>query len=152
MSRAVPEKPLSDGLARTPAPLCKPPLSTGCEWIIDAAGCDPDRLGQPAELESLCSAVVTDLDLNVIGTPQWHKFPEPGGVTGLYLLSESHLACHSFPEHQLLTVNLYCCRERAAWDWPRELSRRLGAEKTIVRRMARGLPLSAEAVSVEDHA
>ena len=84
----------------------------GVEWAIDARGCDPQRLRDPVLLRSLCNSVIDDLGLNVVGDPQCHQFPEPGGVTALYLLSESHLACHTYPEHQLATFNLYCCRDR----------------------------------------
>jgi len=32
------------------------------------------------------------------------------GVTGLLLLTESHLACDTFPERGFASFNLYCCR------------------------------------------
>ena len=63
-----------------------PILSTGTEWIIDAAECDPQRLRELGVLRAICDAVISDLGLNVVGEPLWHQFPEPGGVTGLYLL------------------------------------------------------------------
>ncbi len=115
-------------------------VSTGFEWIVDAAGCDPLKLAQQPALQALCDAVISEIELNVIGSPQWHQFPSPGGVTGLYLLSESHLSCHSFPEHRLLTVNLYCCRDHACWDWRRELECRLGATEVVLRKIIRGIP------------
>jgi len=31
-------------------------------------------------------------------------------VTGLLLLTESHLACDTFPERGFASFNLYCCR------------------------------------------
>ena len=60
------------------------------------------------------------------------------GVTALYLLAESHLACHTYPESQLATFNLYCCRERAAVDWPALLAEALGAARVQVTTVARG--------------
>ena len=117
---------------------------------MDAAGCDPWRLARQPVLQSLCDAVIADIQLNVIGSPQWHKFPSPGGVTGLYLLSESHLSCHSFPEHQLLTINLYCCRDHARWDWVPQLKCRLGATEVRLRNISRGIPRSGDLVGAED--
>jgi S-adenosylmethionine decarboxylase len=60
------------------------------------------------------------------------------------MLSESHLACHTYPEFGLATFNLYCCRERAAWDWQGMLSKMLDAKIVQVRQLSRGL--SQEAV------
>jgi S-adenosylmethionine decarboxylase len=125
-------------------------LSTGSEWIVDAVGCAPWKLARPSELQSLCDAIIADVKLHVVGSPQWHKFPGPGGVTGLYLLSESHLSCHSFPEHQLLTVNLYCCRDHARWNWEPELMQRLGATEVRVRKIDRGVPRSTKSLSTGD--
>src|SRR5262249_2032676 len=88
----------------------------GIEWIVDAHGCRPERLADEAALRALTARIVGELDLRVLDE-RWHRFPAPGGVTGLLLLAESHLACHTYPEAGLATFNLYCCRERADWPW-----------------------------------
>jgi S-adenosylmethionine decarboxylase len=36
---------------------------------------------------------------------------EPHGVTRVYILSESHVAIHSYPEHQYVSVDIYICNE-----------------------------------------
>ncbi len=110
----------------------------GCEWIVDARGCDADRLRSIDTLQSLCERVVRELELQVIGSPLWWQFPEPGGVTGLMLLSESHLACHTWPERRLATFNLFCCRKRREWLWAERLCEVLGAETVNVRMIERG--------------
>jgi len=79
----------------------------------------------------VCDEIVTDLGLAAIGEPQWHQFPPPGGVTGMYLLTESHLTCHTFPELGVATFNLYCCRPRAPWPWESQLSNRLAAARVF---------------------
>ncbi|MFZ4082137.1 MAG: S-adenosylmethionine decarboxylase family protein [Pirellula sp.] len=81
----------------------------GCEWIIDAYGCNPELLRNLGAMIHLCENIVEELDLNVVGSPTWHQFPGQAGVTGLYLLSESHLACHTYPEVGMATLNLYSC-------------------------------------------
>ena len=70
----------------------------GLEWIVEAHGCDPSRLRSPSTLAALFKRVILDLDLRPAAAALWHVFPEPGGVTGLLLLQESHLTCHTFPE------------------------------------------------------
>ena len=113
-------------------------LTTGMEWIIDARGCFGESLCRLPLVQRFCETVVRDLTLQVVGSPQWHQFPSPGGVTGLYLLTESHLACHTFPELGLMTVNLYCCRPRREFPWQQSLQEIFGATDVVIMRVARG--------------
>ncbi len=112
-------------------------IQVGTEWLIDAAGCRADALRDPAALRRLCEQVLAGLDLHVVGEGTWHRFPPPGGLTGLYLLTESHLACHTYPEFGIATFNLYCCRERPPWPWEARLREALGAARVTVRALAR---------------
>jgi S-adenosylmethionine decarboxylase len=129
-------------------------LHAGTEWLVDASGCDTRQLSSLRHLQQVCAELVDTLRLRVIGEPHWHQFPslpgrtEPGGVTGLYLLAESHLACHTFPEHRRATFNLYCCRKRPAWDWTEFLVRRLGAAEVVARSVPR--PLEPDALPAEE--
>jgi S-adenosylmethionine decarboxylase len=86
----------------------------------------------------VCELIIADLGLTVVGDPNWCQFPPPGGVTGLFLLSESHLACHTYPEHGVATFNLYCCGRRPDWPWQERLGSMLGATHVKVRVMERG--------------
>ena len=113
-------------------------MNGGIEWIVDAHGCDPVRLRDPEVVCALLDRVVMDLDLRVVGKPQIHGFEGAGGVTALYLLTESHLCCHTYPESGVATFNLYCCRERPSWPWADVLAAVLGAGRVDVRREARG--------------
>jgi len=105
--------------------------------VIDAFGCEPERLRDPDVVSALLDEIVRVLELTVVGTPQRHAFPPPGGVTALYLLSESHLAIHTFPEAGIATLDLYCCRPRPVPDWA-ALCVRLGATRVTVRELTRG--------------
>ena len=105
--------------------------------MIDASGCTTAGLAELSRIQSICDRVVADLSLTVVGQPMFHVFPGPGGVTALYLLSESHLACHTYPEDAFATFNLYCCRRRPSWHWREELMRSLGAEHVVVREIHR---------------
>jgi S-adenosylmethionine decarboxylase len=112
--------------------------SAGTEWIVDAFGCTPARLCDETLLRLVCRQIINELGLTVLGEPQWHRFPPQHGVTGLTMLTESHLACHTYPELGLATFNLYCCRQRAAWPWEKRLRELLGAEQVSVRSVVRG--------------
>jgi len=114
-------------------------LTTGQEWLVDASGCTPERLKDRAALAALFEELVVLLELRVVGQPQWHVFPEPGGITGLALLAESHLAIHTFPEHGFAALNVYCCRTRPRPDFEALVARFLGARGCSVRELARGV-------------
>lgn len=109
----------------------------GTEWLVEAGGCDPARLCDRESLTALFDQIVRDLTLHVVGTPSWHVFPGAGGITGVYLLAESHLTIHTFPEYGSVCLNLFCCRPRAEWDFSRGLADHLGATDVTVRRVER---------------
>ncbi|MEP6947366.1 MAG: adenosylmethionine decarboxylase [Acidobacteriota bacterium] len=112
-------------------------MIVGTEWLVEASGCNADVLRDEAVIRAVFSSVMDDLGLSSVGSV-WHKFAGEGGVTGLVALTESHLACHTYPEHGTATFNLYCCRTRPAWDWDRELRERLSAENVMITRIERG--------------
>lgn len=109
----------------------------GCEWIVEAFGCEAGRLTSRAALEGLVATLVDDVGLRPVAPAAWHQFPAPGGITGMLLLAESHLALHTFPEFGSATLNLFCCAPRAEWDWAGGLARHLGATDVRVRRVER---------------
>lgn len=108
-------------------------MTLGTEWLIDASGCDEAALADLDRLSEVFNRVIRDLNLNVLGEIQWRQFDHPGGISGLALLSESHLTCHTYPEFRAATFNLYCCRERASWTWETTLKEMLGATDVKVR-------------------
>lgn len=127
-------------------PHSQPPadFNGGMEWMIDASGCDANRLRDLKCIQSLCENVIRDLGLSVVGDPLSHAFPGAGGVTAMYLLSESHLACHTYPERAFATFNLYCCRQRPEWPWQERLANELGAQSIMVRCFDRRSDVTAD--------
>jgi S-adenosylmethionine/arginine decarboxylase-like enzyme/REP element-mobilizing transposase RayT len=112
-------------------------MIVGTEWLIEAAGCSGDALRDEAALKAVFERVVIGLGLKTIDKAVWHKFPGEGGITGLVALTESHLACHTYPEYGVATFNLYCCRTRPEWDWDGSLRELLGAETVRVKKIER---------------
>jgi S-adenosylmethionine decarboxylase len=115
-------------------------VQAGVEYLVDADDCDPAALRSLSGLQGLFEDVLCDLALSPVTAPSWHVFPGAGGITGVVLLSESHLTIHTYPEARLATINLYCCRGAAAWGWDEQLRHRLGARRVSVRTLGRGGP------------
>lgn len=65
-----------------------------------------------AALGALCRGEIDAAGLTVVAE-RWHRFPDgpngPGGITGVLLLAESHLALHSWPEKSAVTLDIYVC-------------------------------------------
>jgi S-adenosylmethionine decarboxylase len=112
-------------------------MIVGTEWLIEATGCDPEKLRDEPLLQQVMRSVMDDLGLISVGEV-WHKFPGEGGVTGMVALTESHLACHTYPEYGIATFNLYCCRSRPEWDWEARLADLLSASSVTVTKFERG--------------
>jgi S-adenosylmethionine decarboxylase len=124
-------------------------MNVGTEWLVDAEGCSAQALRHIETLRRVCDEIIRDLALQVVGEPLWHQFPSPGGITGLYLLTESHLACHTYPETRIATFNLYCCKPRPEWQWEARLAEFLGATGVTVRVGLRGPEAAQDRASLE---
>jgi len=59
-------------------------------------------------LRALCLGAVADAGLTPVGE-LFHPFGPGGGITGVVLLAESHLAVHTWPELGAVTLDVYVC-------------------------------------------
>jgi S-adenosylmethionine decarboxylase len=109
----------------------------GIEWLIEAFGCSESALTGQDALARLFREIVSEMNLKPIGQPVWHQFPNTGGITGFWLLQESHLAVHTFPEFQSACLNLFCCSRRRSIDWRARISGLLGAEEIQIKEYPR---------------
>jgi len=83
---------------------------TGHHLTADLSGC-PAALAvmtDPQALRVLCIAAVRAAGLTPVAE-LFHVFPPPGGVTGVVLLAESHLALHTWPERGVVTLDAFVC-------------------------------------------
>jgi S-adenosylmethionine decarboxylase len=72
-----------------------------------------------------------------------HKF-EPQGVTGLALLSESHISIHTWPELNYAAVDCFTCGERTNPEAAcNHLKKALGSVKATFRTYDRAIPATA---------
>ena len=113
-------------------------MIVGTEWLIEAFECDSNKLREVETLREVFKRVIADLGLKTIGEGFWHQFAGEKGITGLIALTESHLACHTYPEYQTATFNLYCCKIRPTWDWETNLKDIIDAKFVKVTTIERG--------------
>jgi len=85
----------------------------GLHLIGDLSGCrcDPQLLLDGSGVKEQCLRLVADSGLTTMDA-NFHQF-DGGGFTGMVLLAESHLALHTWPERQGVTIDVYVCNYSA---------------------------------------
>lgn len=85
-------------------------VSTGKHMICDLTNIrNMSRLESMDKMHELLEDICAKYDFTIL-TKSQHKF-EPQGLTILYMLSESHISIHTFPEKQYLAFDIYTCRD-----------------------------------------
>ncbi len=81
---------------------------TGTHIIIDISDINNNELLKyESSIIPILDSIVDKYKLNVVGKAI-HQF-QPFGVTGVYILSESHLSIHTFVEERKVALDLYTC-------------------------------------------
>ena len=86
----------------------------GYHTIWDITGADAQLLKDERALHEFFLATLIRSKFTVLNHLV-HKFEAGGeGVTGLYLLSESHLSYHTYPENRYISIDVYTCGKNNA--------------------------------------
>ncbi len=114
----------------------------GRHVIAELWGCDSEKLNDMKFIEEtfVDAALKSGAEIREVA---FHKFA-PHGVSGVVIISESHLTIHSFPEHGYASIDVYTCGDRidpnVAADY---ISEALGAKKRENLEVPRGMgPIS----------
>ncbi len=107
--------------------------------------CAENLLADAQALRELCLAVCATPGLTPVGQV-FHQFElagAPAGATGAVILAESHLAVHTWPELQAVTLDLYVCNfsqdnSAAARDAFARLLAAFAPEEVVQREVLRG--------------
>ena len=126
----------------------------GLHLTADLHGCTAAQrlMTDPGALRAHCLQAVAAAGLRPVAEV-FHRFPAPGpagdeaaagGVTGVVLLAESHLAVHTWPELGAVTLDVYVCNLQADNSARAEgllyaLAAAFGAASSHRQRLARGL-------------
>jgi len=84
--------------------------SSGKHMICDFKGIKNNNLlNNMDQLNSVLKQICINNDFQILNEMQY-KF-EPIGCSILFLLSESHLSIHTFPEKNHMSFDIYTCRQ-----------------------------------------
>jgi S-adenosylmethionine decarboxylase proenzyme len=83
---------------------------SGKHMIIDLKEIKNDLLMHDLDkIKELLDHICNKYEFSILNKTE-HVF-EPEGLTILYLLSESHISIHTFPEKKYIAIDLYTCRD-----------------------------------------
>ena len=82
-------------------------MANGVHLIVDVFAIENEELLKKIDcIYPLANEIIEKAGLTVVN--QVHHQFQPCGYTSLYLLSESHMSFHSYPEKKCLSFDLYC--------------------------------------------
>ncbi|MFZ6759903.1 polyamine aminopropyltransferase [Undibacterium sp. Ji50W] len=86
----------------------------GLHLTADCFDCEaaPEYFVSPESLRLCLSSITIAAGLTIVGEkfhPFTHEDGSPAGVTGALLLAESHVAIHTWPERNAITLDVYVC-------------------------------------------
>ena len=111
--------------------------SLGTHLLLDLAGAPFATLDDPEVVRAALVDTVAAMGARVLGVHLHRLLPQ--GISGVVVISESHLTIHTWPERGEAAVDLFTCgdaaRARAAVA---ALVERLGATMSDLREISRG--------------
>ncbi len=112
-------------------------LELGQHFLVEFIGCDTSIIDDEITLRNDVIRAVSLSGAQII-KDVFHKFA-PQGVTGIVVIAESHVAVHSWPEHQYLACDIFSCSQRMnVQALISDLKTSVKATEVIIQEIARG--------------
>lgn len=109
----------------------------GHHLLGEFTGCDPARLASPEAVREAMLAAARASGATVVA--ELHHHFSPLGVSGVVVVSESHLAIHTWPEHGFAAADYFSCSPRVDMACAMALlAERLGARAHTTLELQRG--------------
>lgn len=110
----------------------------GTQIVAEIYECDENKLNDVEEVRKLMIAAAEAAGAEIRETV-FHKF-HPQGVSGVVVISESHLTIHTWPELGYAAVDIFTCGEHVdPWDSCEYITNALNAEEVNVMEISRGM-------------
>jgi len=121
----------------------------GRHILAEIYGCNPDILNDKNFIEKAmvqsalkCGAEVREVT--------FHKF-SPQGVSGVIIISESHLTIHTWPELGYAAVDVFTCGDSInPWDACNNMTELLKAKNITAQEIKRGIFEKAVSIKVSN--
>ncbi|HDN63060.1 adenosylmethionine decarboxylase [Candidatus Bathyarchaeota archaeon] len=107
----------------------------GIHIIAEFLGVDPEKISRVEETRRILDSIVARSGLHPISS-SFHQF-EPYGVSAVYLLQESHLSVHTWPEYGYMALDIFTCGSEEAAEKAFELMVEEFKPKVIEKQVLR---------------
>lgn len=81
--------------------------AVGHHYIVEASGCDAEVIGSVERVEQILVRAAEAAHVQVWSI-SFHRF-NPNGVSGVVVISESHLSVHTWPELGYVALDIFTC-------------------------------------------
>jgi S-adenosylmethionine decarboxylase len=110
----------------------------GHHFIVEASGCDPEILGDVGRVQQILVKAAEAAGAKVWAV-SFHRF-QPSGVSGVVVISESHLSVHTWPEAKYAAMDIYTCGDNVVPEKGIEYAvEAFQASSSHITEMTRGL-------------
>jgi len=110
----------------------------GRHVLAELYGCEPGTLDNVKGVQDMMVAAALAAGAEVREVA-FHKF-SPQGVSGVVVISESHLAIHTWPELGYAAVDVFTCGDRVdPWDACKYIVEGFKADHYTATEMKRGI-------------
>ncbi len=82
----------------------------GHHYIVEASGCNPKILSSVEKVQQIL-VKAAEISGAQVWSVSFSKFP-PSGVSGVVVISESHISTHTWPEYKYGAMDFYTCGDR----------------------------------------
>ena len=90
------------------------PIPLGIHYVVDIDNIKNKQQYSNEFIKDICTKLLSKTGVNVLDEIH-HEF-EPQGFTALYLLSESHMSIHTWPENGKIRIDLFSCVINGKFD------------------------------------
>lgn len=118
-------------------------MTVGIHIIADFYGTDASLISSASVMAKIFEDTVVHSGLTKLSS-NYYQF-DPYGASGVILLAESHMSFHTWPEYNLVTLDLYTCGDPNGAERAFEyLRKRLNPERVDIKRFERGTYVGAQ--------
>ncbi len=108
----------------------------GKHIIMDASGCNPEILNNLEALKQILKDAAEKANATVLNVAFHHFTPQ--GVSGVVVVSESHLSVHTWPEYGYAALDFYTCGEADPNLACEYVAEKIGATSVQITEILRG--------------